>query len=146
MIELRKLDLQLPLSALRTLGEDIENQAGPVNDPTLQAALEVTLLRGRKRMIENDEIGCMRRNLGSDLFDLAFAGEGCRIGAAPLADDIGTDIRTSRLDEQMHLFKTFRHVAFTEIELHHNRALPCGRTLKHGRQSPAAAYGRCATY
>jgi hypothetical protein len=44
VLELRQLDLQLAFVRARALREDVEDQAGAVDDATLQQLLEVALL------------------------------------------------------------------------------------------------------
>ena len=50
VLELRELDLELPLGARRVLGEDVEDQLRPVDHARVERVLEVALLRrGRAR-------------------------------------------------------------------------------------------------
>ena len=49
--ELRQLDLELALAGTRALGEDVEDQRGPVDDAQTQRAGEVPLLHGRQRIV-----------------------------------------------------------------------------------------------
>ena len=58
-IELRELDLELPLGADRVLGEDVEDQLGPVDDPGRERILERTLL-GRVELVVDDEQSIFR--------------------------------------------------------------------------------------
>ena len=47
VLELRELDLQLPLGAPRVLGEDVEDQLRAVDDARAELVLERPLLRRR---------------------------------------------------------------------------------------------------
>jgi len=80
MLELCKLDLKLTFESTRALREDVEDQPGTVDDPTLQERFEVALLARRQRMIENDEIGSQRLHRGMNFFRLAAAYEKPWIG------------------------------------------------------------------
>ena len=44
MFQLRQFDLQLALGALRSLREDVEDQAHAIDDAAVQRALEIALL------------------------------------------------------------------------------------------------------
>ena len=53
VVELGQLDLRLALPALRVLGEDVEDQRGPVDDLDLDLVLEVAQLAGRELAVED---------------------------------------------------------------------------------------------
>ena len=57
VLELRELDLQLPLGARRVLGEDVEDQLRPVDDACLERVLEVALLRGIELVVDDHALG-----------------------------------------------------------------------------------------
>src|SRR5690606_10822760 len=48
VLELRELHLRLALAGLRVLGEDVEDQSGPVDDLDLDDVLKTTALGGRE--------------------------------------------------------------------------------------------------
>jgi hypothetical protein len=60
VFELRQFDLQFALRTLRPLREDVEDQTGPVDDATLQRALQVALLAGAEFVIEDHQVGFVR--------------------------------------------------------------------------------------
>jgi hypothetical protein len=71
VIELRQFDLQLAFGALRALRKDIENQAGAVDDPTLQQMRSrLRSWPGDKFVIEDHQVGLVRGNLGRNFLDL----------------------------------------------------------------------------
>ena len=81
---LRQFNLHLAFVALSALGKNVQNQAGAVNDACFQFSLEIALLSGRKRMIENDKIALILRNGSLHLVGLAAADKKGRIGARAL--------------------------------------------------------------
>ncbi len=62
MLQLGEFDLQLTLEAARTLREYVEDESRTVHDPPAQLLLEVAFLGGRQRMVDQDDIGCGRRD------------------------------------------------------------------------------------
>ena len=78
--QLRQFDLQLAFVALRTLGEDVQDQPGAVDHAALQRALQVALLGGRQRVVDQDEVGPGRVRGGLDLLELAAADQRGGIG------------------------------------------------------------------
>src|SRR5204862_1022031 len=57
VLELRELDLQLPLGADRVLREDVEDQLGAVDDAGLQRVLERPLLRWFELVVDEEHLG-----------------------------------------------------------------------------------------
>ena len=53
MFKLRQFDLQLAFMVFGALGEDIQNQTGAINHAALETLLQITLLSGRKVVIED---------------------------------------------------------------------------------------------
>jgi hypothetical protein len=60
VLELGQLDLQLAFVRTRALGEDVEDQAGAVDDAALGELLEVALLHRRERVVDQDQVGSSR--------------------------------------------------------------------------------------
>ena len=54
---MRKFDLQPSLGGCRSLAEDLEDQASPVDDLALELFLKVTLLDCRQRAVDDDQFG-----------------------------------------------------------------------------------------
>ena len=67
VLQLGQLDLRLALLALGVLGEDVEDQRGPVDDLDLDLVLEVAQLAGRELAVADDGVGAggLRRSRGS---------------------------------------------------------------------------------
>ena len=56
VLELRELDLELPLGADGVLGEDVEDQLRPVDDARLERVLEVALLRRLELVVDDQRL------------------------------------------------------------------------------------------
>jgi hypothetical protein len=84
VLELRQLDLQLPLGRTRVLGEDVEDQLRPVDDARLEGVLEGALLRRRQLVVDHEHLRA-RGGVGLlQLGELPLADVRPRIGAAAL--------------------------------------------------------------
>ena len=57
VVQLRELDLRLALGGLRVLGEDVEDQRGPVDHLDLEPVLEVPQLAGVQLAVADDGVG-----------------------------------------------------------------------------------------
>jgi hypothetical protein len=55
VLQLGQFHLQLALVALGALGENVEDQAGAVEHPHIQALFQVALLGRRQRVVEDDD-------------------------------------------------------------------------------------------
>ncbi len=73
VVELRQLDLRLALTRLGMLGEDVEDQRGPVDDLDLKPVLEVPQLRGGEFTVADDGVGAGRVDDLGEPFNLAAA-------------------------------------------------------------------------
>ena len=73
MPQLGKFHLQLALVRTGPLREDVEDQPGTIQDPALEFALQIALLAGRQRMIEDSDFTALRLDRGADLLELAAA-------------------------------------------------------------------------
>ena len=60
VLELRELDLELALEAAGALREDVEDQAAAVEHAPAGQLLEIALLAGRQRVVDEDEVGAVR--------------------------------------------------------------------------------------
>ena len=57
VLELGQFDLQLALEGARAQREDIQDQAGAVDDPALQRPLEIALLRRAQVVVDQHQAG-----------------------------------------------------------------------------------------
>src|SRR5659263_151936 len=81
--ELRQLHLQLSFSGVGMLGEDVEDERGAIDDPHAELVLEVTLLGGRKLVLDNHQVGLQAGDFLLELNQLALAEVGMGYGMVP---------------------------------------------------------------
>ena len=97
---MRELDLQAPFPRLRPLAEDLEDQAGAVDDLGLPGLLEIALLHRRQRMVDDDEADTVVRDPRADLLDLAGAEQRRRADRSPSGTAMRLDdVEVDRLGE-----------------------------------------------
>ena len=80
VLQLGQLDLSLTLGALGVLGEDVEDQRGPVDDLDLDLVLEVAQLRRGQLAVADHRVGAGGDHDVAQLLDLAPADVGGRVG------------------------------------------------------------------
>ena len=142
VLELRQLDLQLALEAARALREDVEDQRAAVDDLAAERLLEVALLCGRERVVEDDDVGGRRSSERLHLLDLAAADEGRRMDAAQRLDGLADHGDAGRVREPLQLERgsrdrdegTRRVDGHEDGALRRTRAVLCMRSL-NGRTS-----------
>jgi hypothetical protein len=76
VLELRQLDLELSLGAVRVLREDVEDQLGAVDDPRLQLVLELSLLGRAQLVVDEQRLRAHGLVRLLELDELALADEG----------------------------------------------------------------------
>ncbi len=124
-----QLDLQLALVALRPLREDFQDQRGAVGHGHAQRALQVALLGGRQRLVEDHAFGAVHLHQGLDLVGLAAADEQRRVGCLASGDDALDGDITGALGEQGQLVERGIEVlAGAEVDTHQHHA--CGRAAR----------------
>ena len=140
MVKLRQFHLQFALKAARTLRKNIENQAGAVDHPALQALFQIALLHRRQFMIKNNELRLCCRNGFCNLIDFALACIQRWIGPVALATHDFARFRACAGHQQLNLCKTFGKVVVTEIQRYDYRLVgavsAAARTIKHPKPSP----------
>ena len=90
VIEMRQFDLKTPLGRRRAFTEDLEDQAGPVDDLALELFLQIALLDRGQRAVDDDQFGLGLRAGNRDVADLAFTEQRRRARLAD-RDDEGVD-------------------------------------------------------
>jgi hypothetical protein len=68
-----ELDLEAPFPRPRTLPENLQDEAGAVEHLGVPGGLEVSLLDGRERVIDDDELRALGADETRELLDLASA-------------------------------------------------------------------------
>ena len=90
VFEMRELDLKGAFAGLRAFAEDVEDEAGPVDDLAVPGTLEVALLDGAELGVDDGDGDVLRLDGLGDVFDLAFAEQGGGAAGAE-GDDRGVD-------------------------------------------------------
>ena len=148
VLQLRQLDLGLALLGLRVLGEDVEDQRGPVDDLDLEPVLEVPQLAGRELTVADDGVGAGRPDDLADRLDLAAADVRRRVGALPALVDRLEHLRAGGLGEQRELghgvLGVLRRALGPDAHEHHPlqsqlAVLDLGDVLELGAQAGHAA-------
>src|SRR5262249_47562378 len=121
-----QLDLHLALDAARPLREDVEDQRTAVDDLRADRLLEVALLCGRQRVVEDDDVRRRLRDELGDLFDLAAADEGRRMGAAARLHELADAGEARGRGEPLQLEQGVAHrdEGTRRVDGHENRSLP----------------------
>jgi hypothetical protein len=144
VVELCELDLKLALGALRPLRKDIQNEARSIDDAAREGFLEVALLRTRKRVIENDELGAARGFALGDFGDFAASGEERSVGPVATTSNFRYDLRACRRGERLDFGHSIAVIGSAERERDDQRAVSTARPFKHRATSAAAS--RFAAY
>ena len=130
---MRQLDLQATLAGVRALAEDLEDQHRAVGDGDAEMALEVALLRGRKRLVEQHRLRAVAEHERLDLVGLAGADEERRVGRLAAADDAVDDLVARRFGEQRELVERGVEAGRAEVDADQDRARPVPRGLRFER-------------
>src|SRR5262249_50724143 len=90
---LSELDLKLTFERRGTLREDVEDQTVSIEHARLESYLEVALLPGTQRLVDEDELRARLTDAPGEFFDLAAADEVTRVRTVAtrlhLGDDLG---------------------------------------------------------
>ena len=78
VVQPRQLDLQPAFAGAGAAGEDLQDQAGAVDDLDLPGLLEVALLDRRQRVVDHHHVDLGGAERAADLVDLALAEQGGR--------------------------------------------------------------------
>jgi len=115
--------LQLAFVRTRTLREDIEDQARPVDDPAGDYFFEIALLRRGQFVINDDKISVLARDHIANLLGFTFADETCRIRPLPRTENEMTGVGTRRLHQLAKLFNLAVGGVTRKAHMNKNRAL-----------------------
>ena len=91
VLELRELDLELALGAVRVPGEDVEDHRGAVDDRHPELLLEVALLARAELVVAGDDVRVGRLRGLLDLDELAGAEVRVRMRLLAVLDDLPDD-------------------------------------------------------
>src|SRR3954465_14267830 len=151
VLQLRELDLELPLGAHGVLGEDVEDQLRPVDDARVQGVLERALLRRRQLVVDEQRLGARLAVGGLQLLQLALADVRTAVGQLPvlrqLADrlDSGRARELTELGEPLLGLDALRQDCENESALRRGAGRRIGLAMGHrpdyaaGRQNPGMA-------
>ncbi len=130
--QLRQFHLQLAFVAVRTLGEDVQDQAGAVDHPALQELLQVALLRRRQGMVDQHQVGAGGLGGRLDLVQLAGADQDRRVGTVDPRGQGGRDAGPGRTGQ---VGEFLQHVFFQPagVRLDQERVFASLGTVKHAR-------------
>jgi hypothetical protein len=131
VLELRQLDLQLAFRALGPLREDVEDEAGAIDDATIEFALEIALLRTGQRVVEDDEIRASRRAQRRHFGHFAAPGKKSGIGLLAASSNNTRDIGPRARRQRLELRQPLRGFAVAEIELDQERPITTAWAIKH---------------
>jgi hypothetical protein len=102
--------------AARALREDVENQAGAIDDTPVKHALQITLLRRCERMIEDHELYVVCFAGDTQFIGLAAADEQCSVGARAAAGDRDSGMGARAFREQAEFFETGDEIDLAEVD------------------------------
>jgi hypothetical protein len=99
VLELRELDLELPLGAHGMLREDVQDELCAIDDAQAECVLEPALLAGVEVVVDDERL---RRGVlggGHELGELAFADVGAHVRCRPMLHELPDRLDACRLQE-----------------------------------------------
>ena len=103
VLQLGQLDLGLALPAARMLGEDIQDQRGPVDDLDVHHAFQVAQLARGELAVADHRVGACRSDDAGQFARLARAHVGGRVDPAAALDEAVEHLGARRLRQQAQL-------------------------------------------
>jgi hypothetical protein len=94
-----ELDLEPPFRGRRPLAEDLEDQAGSVDDLALDRLLQILLLDRRHRPVDDEELGLGLAHRFGDLVDLPLSEQGLGTRRPDLERALVLDVDPDRLGQ-----------------------------------------------
>ena len=127
VLELRELDLELPLGADGVLGEDVEDQLRAVDDPRLERVLERPLLWRAELVVDDQYLRARVPVRLLELVELPLADVRARVGQPPVLDNLADRLDARRPRELLELGELVGAV---------------GPGWEHGNEEPPLGLGR----
>ena len=109
IVELGELDLEAAFQRQGALGEDIEDELGPVHDAHAKDVFERSALGRGQVVVENDEIGSGRLDFSGNLLGLAAADVGGRLDGAQAAQGFAEDFGAGRVGQGAQFAERILH-------------------------------------
>src|SRR5439155_25177112 len=103
VLELSELDLELALGADGVLGEDVEDQLRPVDDPNREPVFEASLLGRRQLVVDQQGLGARLAEGALELRDLSLADVRPLVRSRPFLDDLADRLDARRARELAEL-------------------------------------------
>jgi hypothetical protein len=113
-----------------TLREDVEDEGIAIDHPALQFALEVTLLRWRQGMVEDDQVTLPLHDGAAYLFEFAAADEERRIGPGTTTSHHADHVGSGAFHQKLQFREALGERSLTEIELDEHGLLAALRTFE----------------
>ncbi len=151
VLHLGQGDLRLALARLGVLGEDVEDQGGPVDHLDLDDVLEVDELAGAELTVADHRVGARLQDDVPQLLGLAGADVRRRVGLVAALDDTVEDEGARRLGERGELREgvlgVLDRAGRPDADQHHALqaqlpVLDLGDVLQLGGESRDTAQGR----
>ena len=131
VLELRQLDLELPLRAHGVLGEDVEDQLRAVDHARLERVLEVALLGRVELVVDEEALGARLGEEPLQLLELPLPDVRPLRRPLPVLDDATDGLDARRPRELLHLGELLVGVRPLGQDREHEAALRLGRTWNH---------------
>src|SRR5690606_40173888 len=124
-LHLSELDLQLAVSALRPLREDVEDELGAVDDLQIGQAGDRSRLRPRQVVVEDQHLDVELHRPDDELVDLAAAEDVLRVDAVTDLQDGVEDLDAGRARELGELSEALLRLAGALFvgDVHENREI-----------------------
>ena len=120
VFQLRHLDLQFALMALRALGKNIENQARAIHDLHFEFRFQIALLRGAEAVVKHHDFRAMLMHGQLDFLNFTATGKECGIRSFATAGDGADHLAAITLHQQMQFLHRRFKIAFTKINPYDN--------------------------
>ena len=91
MLKLRQFDLELAFSRPRSLGKDVQNERGAIQDLAIEYLFQVAALRGRKFVVEDDCIDVGATAVIRELVRFALADKSSGVRRVEFLDPLPSD-------------------------------------------------------